>query len=413
MGDRRRAVVVLAVAELLLDDEDESSSDTDDDGGELELMLAGGIRGALELMQRHGPLPGSTRRPHRPRIRYDVMQNTDVWFRENLRMSRRAFQVLCDRLRGFIRREPTLEGNGGSPSIGVELQVAVALTRLANARFTFRMLAQFGTMGDMTAHAIVMRVCRAINRVVYPEVVVFEPDFERIAAGFHRPLEGNWQRLVGCLDGTHIPINAPTHDAPAFFNRKGFYSLNVQAVADANLLFRHVAVGAPGSVHDTRVLRLSPLPEIMQRASRGDLERDFFLLADEGYPNLPWLLTPFTNDDAGADQVRRAFNVRHKTTRQVVERAFGLLKGKWRALQVAQETDVGTARCMVWACFALHNWCLLHDGVDDVFFEEPHDDAVDNDEDEAIQTEEQQRQRGALMRNYIANRLFFGGGNAR
>lgn len=139
-----------------------------------------------------------------------------------------------------------------------------------------------------------------------------------LAAGFRTARFGAWDGLVGCIDGTHIPIIAPSESPEAFFNRKGFYSLNVLAVADAQLLFRYVSVGAPGSLHDTRVLRLSGLPTIMERIP-------YYLLGDEGYPLLPWLLTIFSDAEVAEDPARRAFNSAHKRTRQIVERAFGLL----------------------------------------------------------------------------------------
>ena len=44
-----------------------------------------------------------------------------------------------------------------------------------------------------------------------------------------------------------------------YYNRKGFYSVNVQAVVDHNLLFTDLYIGWPGSVHDARVLVNSAL----------------------------------------------------------------------------------------------------------------------------------------------------------
>ena len=38
--------------------------------------------------------------------------------------------------------------------------------------------------------------------------------------------------VVGCVDGSHITIQAPSVDEPAFVNRKRFHSINMQAVCD-------------------------------------------------------------------------------------------------------------------------------------------------------------------------------------
>ena len=47
-------------------------------------------------------------------------------------------------------------------------------------------------------------------------------------------LQARFQNVVGCTDGTHIRIHviAPTSDENAYINRRGFHSINVQAVCD-------------------------------------------------------------------------------------------------------------------------------------------------------------------------------------
>jgi len=40
--------------------------------------------------------------------------------------------------------------------------------------------------------------------------------------------------VVGRVDRSHIRIQAPNVDEPAFVNRKGFFSMNMQALCDHN-----------------------------------------------------------------------------------------------------------------------------------------------------------------------------------
>ena len=47
-------------------------------------------------------------------------------------------------------------------------------------------------------------------------------------------------QCAGAIDGTHIPIIAPKDSKADYFNRKHFYSMNVQAVADAKRRFNIV-----------------------------------------------------------------------------------------------------------------------------------------------------------------------------
>ena len=64
--------------------------------------------------------------------------------------------------------------------------------------------------------------------------------------------------VVGCIDGTHVQIQAPIGDEePAFVNRLNYHSINVQAVCDEKAKFISINANQPGSVHDSTVLRVS------------------------------------------------------------------------------------------------------------------------------------------------------------
>lgn len=60
--------------------------------------------------------------------------------------------------------------------------------------------------------------------------------------------------VLGCVDGTHISINAPHDDADAYLNRKKYHSVQLQVICDNKKKFTDVFTGYPGSVHDARVM---------------------------------------------------------------------------------------------------------------------------------------------------------------
>lgn len=65
------------------------------------------------------------------------------------------------------------------------------------------------------------------NKVKWP---VTEREKSTIMQGFYR--NGGFPHVIGAIDGTHVRIIAPTDDEPSFVNRKGYHSINVQAVCD-------------------------------------------------------------------------------------------------------------------------------------------------------------------------------------
>ena len=96
--------------------------------------------------------------------------------------------------------------------------------------------------------------------------------------------------VIGCIDGSHIPIVAPQEDEFVFINRKGFHSINIQAVCNSNLFFRDVVARWPGSHHNSFIMEVSSLRNRFANNEFGD---SCWLLVDSGYSLKKWLITPF------------------------------------------------------------------------------------------------------------------------
>ena len=54
-------------------------------------------------------------------------------------------------------------------------------------------------------------------------------------------------QAFGCVDGTHIPLKAPTVHSQDYYNYQQFYSLNVQGICDYKGYFMNVDCRWPGS----------------------------------------------------------------------------------------------------------------------------------------------------------------------
>ena len=86
------------------------------------------------------------------------------------------------------------------------------------------------------------------------------------------------------------------------------------------------------------------------------------------YPQAPWLMKPFP--EGTRDPEEKTFNKELSRARVIVERAFGILKRRWRVLQKRFDSSLEFAiKCAV-ACIVLHNICVdqndpWHDDGDD------------------------------------------------
>ena len=117
----------------------------------------------------------------------------------------------------------------------------------------------------------VMMIRRRLSRMIYDNLfhkVIKLPTGDKLDVTAERFAQKYKIRgVVGCVDGTHIAIIKPTVHGEQYYNRKDFYSMNTQIVCDDQLLITDMFIGFPGSVHDARVLRNSPVPEYI--APRG------------------------------------------------------------------------------------------------------------------------------------------------
>lgn len=138
-----------------------------------------------------------------------------------------------------------------------------------------------------------------------------------------------FKACVGAIDGCHIRIKAPAGPASTdYTNRKLFHSVQLQAVCDSGGRFLDTFTGYPGSVHDTRVLKNSPIYTGQLYPPAG-----YFIVGDGGYPCIEQpicLMTPYR--EPLQSRVQERYNGCHSRARSVIERSFGMMKTRWRSI---------------------------------------------------------------------------------
>jgi hypothetical protein len=91
-----------------------------------------------------------------------------------------------------------------------------------------------------------------------------------------------------------------------------------------------------------------------------------YYLVDAGHAICEGYLPPYQNQRyhlqdfhrRGAKTLEEKFNFHHSSLRNVVERAFGLLKSRWYVLRGLPMYERSRQVKIVIACFALHNYLL-------------------------------------------------------
>lgn len=114
-----------------------------------------------------------------------------------------------------------------------------------------------------------------------------------------------------------------------------------------------VHIGRPSSMHDSRILKESPLWNCLDT-----IPANHYILADGAYPCTTQLMVPYRSTVLiGA--ARAAFNNHLSKARQSIERAFGLLKGRWRKQTMIQMDNLAYTNALIASACLLHNFVLL------------------------------------------------------
>ncbi|KAF7143164.1 hypothetical protein RHSIM_Rhsim05G0017500 [Rhododendron simsii] len=283
-------------------------------------------------------------------------------FRRAFKMSKSTFQFICSELDPVISKDNTMLRLAiplVSQIIPVRQCVAVCIWWLATGE-PLRLVSQKFGLGISTCRELVLVVCGAIRSVLMSKFLNW-PDEEKMTT-VKREFEllSGIPNVAGSIYTTHVPINEPEVNGPAYFNKrhternqKMSYSITVQGVVDSKGVFTDVCIGWPGSTSDDKILENSALS---QRAS-GGLLKDVWIVGNRGYPLMDWVLVPYAQPIHWCSHM--VFNESVGVVQKVAKKAFSRLKGRWRCLQKITEVMLQDLPVVLGACCVLHNLCEM------------------------------------------------------
>ena len=146
-----------------------------------------------------------------------------------------------------------------------------------------------------------------------------------------------------------------------FFQHRGFPGV-LRPIDGSHipLHFLDLYCGWPGSVHDSRVLKNSPLFSNVADDKERMFPGNTHLIGDAAYG-----LTPF-KDFSNLSPEQKRYNYIHSSSRICIERVFGTLKGRLRRLRYIDMKDMPEVIKFVLSCCILHEVCLENfDAFDD------------------------------------------------
>ncbi|XP_073286067.1 uncharacterized protein [Primulina huaijiensis] len=310
---------------------------------------------------------------------YRIIEIGDVQCVVNLRMNRNAFAHLCYLL-------TTVGGLVESRYVRIQEKVAMFLSILAHHK-----------KNRITGHDF-MRSGHTIS-IHFHEVLRSILKLHPILLAKPIPVDDNctnetWKWFKGCLgalDGTYVSVHVPTSEKPKYRTRKGTISVNVLGVCNRDMNFIYALTGWEGSAADARVIR-----DAVNRDGGLKIQRGCYYLCDNGYANLDGFLTPYRrvryhrdawgNRSTGPQNYKELFNWRHAQARNVIERAFGLLKKRWAILRSPSFYPLEVQNKIILACILLHNFIrsqMPNDPIEEV--EEETDSPIHENEDDFIE----------------------------
>lgn len=243
------------------------------------------------------------------------------------------------------------------------LKLVITLRHLATGA-SYKSLEYNFRVSSSAICKFVPEVCKAIYNEYRQEMFAMPQDQDQwrdVAKQYGS--RWNFHHCCGAIDGKHVEIKKTAHSGSEYYNYKGYFSIILLAVVDADYRFIWCCAGAPGSASDAGVFNGSRLKEALEKETLqlpdpdplpgDDKDLPYFLVGDDAFGLRKYMMKPYSCRFLEVPE--RIFNYRLSRARRVVENVFGILAHRWRCLLNCMQQEPPNAICIVEGCITLHN----------------------------------------------------------
>ena len=172
----------------------------------------------------------------------------------------------------------------------------------------------------------------------------------------------NFHNTIGVIDEKHVAQRCPPSAGSLYYNYKGFHSVILLALVDAEYKFLFTDVGANGNCSDSTIFKECDLFDALQTGNlklpepeplpKDNQPLPYYIVGDDAFGLRTWLMKPYPHCFMTIKQ--RIYNYRLSRAQSVVENAFGILVHRFRCMLTTMQQHPRRVQSIVMACCQDH-----------------------------------------------------------
>ncbi|KAE8807326.1 putative disease resistance RPP13-like protein 1 [Hordeum vulgare] len=277
-------------------------------------------------------------------------------FESVFKMTRKTFSYICSLVMGLSMEDMNSYTFVDGRVLSLEDRVAVALRRLQSSEPTESIASSVGVNESIILSVTERFVDTVWERAVHHSSWPDCSEKDEIKSKFEKI--HNMHNCCGVICTTPVPFGPNC-------NHVKNDCIQMQLVIDPDMRFKNIWLGPASSMNQSSLLHDSNLFKECEKGGwlngsklkvglHGS-EVGEYIIGDAGYPLLPWLFTPYEEEDLSDSKAE--FNRRHSAATTRALKALARLKDTWKCLQGEAwwPADLKTLSKMIYACCRLHN----------------------------------------------------------